>query len=252
MPGPGQFDLVRDETLTKQHSVRLTNLSPYTTYAVTVSSTDGAGNGPALSDPFELQTLAVPDNPPPVFVSGPDSCLVTDRIIQICFKTDIPSSAVVRFGLSGLPRDRSVAIANLRQRHAIPVVGLDADTSYDFEIVLTDSQGNSSSSEIFAVTTDSIGGADDFILTEPAAVSYTSNNTSVVTWKSNLACAATVSYGVGGLTDTSQTGFYAQDQSVVLSGLTPDQTYEFEASCLDVNGVRHIVVPSVHSLGDVK
>lgn len=52
------YKVIRDENLVTEHEVRITGLAPDTAYDYTVSSTDGLGNGPTLSETQDFETLS--------------------------------------------------------------------------------------------------------------------------------------------------------------------------------------------------
>jgi len=60
------YFVVSDATLVTSHEVVLASLNPATTYHITVSSKDLAGNGPTLGGPIDGTTLASQSNTPPV------------------------------------------------------------------------------------------------------------------------------------------------------------------------------------------
>ncbi len=81
------YFVVSDATLVTSHEVVLASLNPATTYHITVSSKDLAGNGPTLGGPIDGTTLASQTNASPV---------VTVPADQVAEATG-PTGAVVSF-----------------------------------------------------------------------------------------------------------------------------------------------------------
>lgn len=124
------YGVLNDDALAQNHSVSMVGLTANALYQVTVSSTDAFGNGPTLSQPLAVRTLGTADTEPPVFIEPPTVCNVTDRLIQVCLRTDEPASLVIEYGLAPDVLTWTAARARLDPQHSLSISGLTAKTTF--------------------------------------------------------------------------------------------------------------------------
>jgi chitodextrinase len=230
------YVVTNDDALTEQHSVRLTSLSASTTYNVTVSSKDASDNGPTLSQPFQVLTLAAADTQGPVFTEAPTACNINQQLIQLCFRTDEPASVLVEYGAAQSALDKSDAKVQLVQQHSIPINGLTPSTTYYFRVHVTDQAGNERVSETFSIQTHAQTSSPPSFVTAPT-VSYTDNDRVIIEWETDRPCNALVEYGPGNFDLRAEDGQYKTKQVIVLTNLTPGATYQFRVTATDVDGL---------------
>ena len=230
------YTVTNDDALTEQHSARLTGLSPNTTYNVTVSSKDATGNGPTLSQAFTVRTLAVANTKAPVFIEGPAVCKTSNRLIQICAKTDVPTSINIKYGLSSETLNRTEARAELSQQHAIPINGLLASTRYVFKVEVVDPKVQTTTSKTLDVTTAANTAPSPQFVQAPT-VSYVGKDRTVIEWETNRPCNALVEYGVGNYDQQATDGHYKTKQKIVLTNLRANRSYQFRVTATDVDGL---------------
>jgi len=235
------YGVLDDDALTQQHRVRMTGLQPSTQYNVTVSSKDAFDNGPTLSAPFAVTTLATDDTQPPVFVETPQVCNVNEQLIQLCFRTDEPASVVVTYGTSAVSLTQTEARSQLTQQHTVPINGLNAATTYFFRVTVRDQAGNERASEVISAATSAQGSSD----TKPQflvgpTVTYTGADRAVVEWEADRPCRGVVEYGTEKYDLQVSNGEYKPKQSIVITNLQPATTYQFRAWITDVNGKSEV------------
>ena len=230
------YTVTNDDALTEQHSARLTGLSPNTTFNVTVSSKDATGNGPTLSQAFTVRTLAVANTKAPVFIEGPAVCKTSNRLIQICAKTDVPTSINIKYGLSSETLNRTEARAELSQQHAIPINGLLASTRYVFKVEVVDPKVQTTTSKTLDVTTAANTAPSPQFVQAPT-VSYVGKDRTVIEWETNRPCNALVEYGVGNYDQQATDGHYKTKQKIVLTNLRANRSYQFRVTATDVDGL---------------
>lgn len=144
---------LNDEQLVTNHSVYLSVLTPATTYTLTVSSTDGFGNGPSVSLPVEFTTLALPDTTAPIIMAGPFVEDITTNSAYVLWTTNEAASHLVLLGLADNALDQTFTQAGLEEQHKVPVTGLTADTVYFFQVSSSDLAGNTVTSNVLSFKT---------------------------------------------------------------------------------------------------
>ena len=146
----GRLSRMIDDTKNKSHSMKVENLTPGTTYTVSVSGINLAGNTIEGNAPITVTTST--DVTAPIITNlKVDSALVagrTDRIQSIVsWTTDEPSTSTVYFeegsgtatdALSNKQEDTSTLTTN----HVVILSTLKPGTIYRFQIASTDEAGN--------------------------------------------------------------------------------------------------------------
>lgn len=163
-----------DLTLTTQHSITLTGLTPQTTYYFEVRSVDASGNlaidnnGGLL---YSFQT-APPDTTPPVISSV--YATATDTTATITWLTDEPATSVINYGTT-TALGSTIGDSTLTTIHSITLTGLTPQTTYYYEVGSADAAGN--------LAVDNNGGAL-YSFTTPGAVHIASISMGITTFKS--------------------------------------------------------------------
>ncbi len=142
-----------DQQLVINHRVYLSDLTPATTYTLTVSSLDAFGNGPSVSQPVEFTTLALPDTTAPIIMAGPFVEDITTNSAYILWTTNEAASHLVLLGLADNALDQSFTQTGLDKQHKVPVTGLTADTVYFFQGSSSDLAGNTVTSDVLSFKT---------------------------------------------------------------------------------------------------
>jgi PKD repeat protein len=145
-------EIVLDE-LVEEHSVRLGDLVPDTEYSFQVRSQDAAGN---LSDARggSFSTDAAADLTAPEFTSGPAASSVTDVSAVVVLRADELVTAEIRFDTDDNLNDGRLAAASQAQtEHSIELTGLEAATTYSFQVAIRDEGGNEHLSGLRSFTT---------------------------------------------------------------------------------------------------
>ena len=152
------FHVVTEDDYVLDHSMQLVDLTPETTYTLTVSSTDSDGNGPTLSEPISFTTLATPDTTPPIIVCTPIIQNITHQSVVIRWCTDEPATTVLAIGKSADNLDQLETRGGaLKTKHNIAITRLEADTLYFFQVQSRDAAGNLVESEILSFQTKVVG-----------------------------------------------------------------------------------------------
>ena len=141
----GSYPLSKNNTnLLTSHSITLTGLNDDTTYFFRVGSTDGSGNGPTLSNESSFTTDPAPDTTAPT-ISNVQVTSITETTAIISWTTNELSNSGVQYDSARRPwgsyswgeNDNSLVTS-----HSITLSGLEADTTYYFQVGSTDGSGN--------------------------------------------------------------------------------------------------------------
>jgi hypothetical protein len=219
-------------TLVTSHSVVISGLASSTTYDYAVLS----ANAQALlstSTNFVFVTTAATTAP---VISGVSATSITSSSATITWTTDQPSTSQVEFGATTSYGSLSTASNTLVTSHSVVIPGLSPNTTYDYAVLSTNAQGLLTTSTNFVFTTTTA-------LTAPviSAVSATAVTASsaTITWTTDQASTSQVEFGTttayGSLSTASNT--LVTSHSVVISGLSPNTTYDYVALSTNSQGL---------------
>ncbi len=151
-----KFGVANDPAFTTEHVLTIAGLSPNKTYALSVTSTDPLGNGPALAS-LSATTAAAPDTTPPLL----DAIAVTadDNTATIAWLSDEPATSIVQFGLTSALGSQQANL-DLETSHSLILTGLTKATSYTFVVLSVDTAGNTAQSSPLTFMTTGVTDAD--------------------------------------------------------------------------------------------
>lgn len=129
---------VEDPELTREHLISLELLESETRYKFRVVSSDSLGNTAASNDDV-FRTLDVT----PPLISQMEVTDITETAATICWQTDEPADSWVEYSQVDGPL-HALMDSSFTGDHLIPLVDLQAATSYSFQASSTDPAGNSS------------------------------------------------------------------------------------------------------------
>lgn len=122
----------------KNHSVRLTELLPSTTYHYRVLSYDSKGNGPTVSPDHSFLTFT---NTPPQITGTPSASSITSNSAKISWQTDEEASSFVEYGIN--ENYGNIAFLDgYTLNHEVLLSGLTPNTIYHFRTNSSDKCGN--------------------------------------------------------------------------------------------------------------
>jgi hypothetical protein len=133
-----------DEKLVTSHRVEITKIEPNATYYFRVLSRNARGKE-AKSDMDELTTLPLDITPPTISklkVAG-----YTGDTATITWETDEEATSQVEYGNIDTHGNLATSDGELRTSHSIELTGLQANTTYHFNVESTDRNGNQTKSE---------------------------------------------------------------------------------------------------------
>ena len=181
--------------------------------------------------------MALADTRPPVFVELPTACNVTDRLIQVCLRSDEPASLVLDYGLAPDALTRSEARALLDPQHSLAIGGLTPNTTYFLRAKVRDQAGNETLSPLLQATTLRSARANPVFVQAPT-VAYEGADRAVIEWQTDRPCTGLIEGTVGGAPLRFSDGEVLTRHSVVLTNLTPGTSYQFRVTATDIDGLR--------------
>jgi hypothetical protein len=178
-------------TLATSHTVSLLNLSADIIYHFQVVSQDAAGNVATSSD-YTFLTSAVADTEAPTV---PGNLTATSTSATEVMLTWVPSNDNVGVAGYAIYRDGGRIATTTLATYADN--GLSSATSYTYEILAFDGEGNQSATSSPAIVITRA--AADFSTPIISAIaSSTSATTATITWTTNEPATAQVAYGLTG------------------------------------------------------
>ncbi|MDJ0839137.1 MAG: leucine-rich repeat domain-containing protein [Acidobacteriota bacterium] len=232
------FDTAEQHEPVYEHSVLLTNLSPETEYTYLVYSSDVYGNGPVLSEWASFITLPEVDTTPPVITEGPAVHGISPQSAVIRWETDEAADSMIHYGPAPETLIESKSKAQLVTHHNLPLVGLEEDTLYFFRVSSTDALGNGPTlSEIGSFYTRRRGGPKEPEIVDGPVIEQTTDTTATLFWETDQPTDSVVRYRAGGgpvqmVSNPRKT----QKHRVLLVRLSPDQTYDYQITCTNLQG----------------
>jgi PKD repeat protein/pimeloyl-ACP methyl ester carboxylesterase len=219
--------------LRKIHRILLTDLSSTSTYQYQITATDASGN-PTTSARFDFTTLATPDITPPTFTSGP---VVTSSLhdqATVEWTTDEASNSQVAFGLADTYGEW-VTSDDLVQIHRAKLTHLEPATTYHYQVLSTDVNGNGPlTSDDFTFTTLAVPDRTPPQITAAPMLLERTDRSALISWKTNELADSFVEFGL----DTDY-GFLAGSgedvlvHRVKLTNLEPARTYHYRVRSTD-------------------
>ena len=221
-----------ETTYATSHSQSLTGLSANTTYSITVTATDVAGNGPTTSAAVVFTTKPTPDITLPI-PTVPIVTTITYNSAVVEWTTDKPSKGSVLYGLSDA-FGWTVAEANFSTTHRVTLSGLSPEMMYYLEATAKDVVGNGPA--ITPIVTFRTVAVPDTtppkIVEGPMAINI-SDTAATIIWTTDEPATSGVSWNngtvYGVLTDPALT----TSHSVRVTGLAASTAYTFTVSSKD-------------------
>lgn len=132
-----------DQELTKNHAVLVKELVSNTDYRLRVSSVDANGNVSDFSAEYDFRTRGFVDELPPRFVGRPSERDLDTTSVTIILGTNEPATARIEVNqVADTTVVFSFSEGALEERHNIFLFGLSSNTEYDYQVFVTDANGN--------------------------------------------------------------------------------------------------------------
>jgi hypothetical protein len=223
-----------ESTAGKDHVFTVTGLTPDTFYYFRVVARDDRGQEQSSSI-IAVRTQAVPL--PSWEIAGFAGTGSVHSVALSWSTADYPTTGKVRWGLSSTNLTQvALGAPGPVNSHALTVNGLDADTTYFFQAVSTDDRGQTKSSEIISVKTQTVPPAWSIVGFDGTT---TATEASLIWQTPNRNTKATLKVGLSADDLTWRTvsiPSFASTHQVTVPGLTPNTLYFFQVVATDEDG----------------
>jgi len=241
----GTRNRMDDPNITNNHLFLIEDLTADTRYKAVFGVTDAGGNGPVMTEEFAFSTLATTNVNPPVFTEFPVAVGIDTASAKIQFKTNKPTIAAVRYGLSGNfmegTRIKTVWDSTLTTEHSVNLANLTPRSSYSFEVGIVDANGQgpivSPPSTFYT-----LGQADNIppVIVEGPFFDIIDTSKVMIKWWTDEIASSIVWYNEGNQPAAAPQEVELSDlvieHKVILSGLKPGTEYTFKVGSKDAKG----------------
>jgi uncharacterized lipoprotein YddW (UPF0748 family) len=176
------------------------------------------------------QNFVLGGNSPPV-ISNVQAMNVTNTAATITWTTDTASSSQVNYGPTASYGSSSPLDNTPVTSHSVTISGLSANALYHYQVISTNAYGTTNSTD-YTFTT-----AGPPTISNVQASNVTGGG-ATITWTTNSAANSQVRYGLtsgyGSQTALDQTN--VTSHSVMISGLTPNTPYHYQAVSVNAYG----------------
>ena len=249
---PYPLEVGSSTELVKIHVVRLTGLSPATSYVFEVRSRGPIG-GLARKGPFRFTTLS-----PTLAITDVDFVAPASDTLRFRWATSFP--AFTTLTVTNVNTGKAVTLRGdrLLVEHEFTLADVDPASEYRANIVATDALGNAATFPEFLVSTskDTRPPIITQVRTQTALVesSFGDRVQTIITWITNEQSTSQVYYqeGAGNIASkdpaayafaTDRKSDYATDHTVVIASFRPNSVYQYIVVSEDRAGNRTISDP---------
>ncbi len=231
-------------SLTLNHSVTLTNLTPNTEYHYRIRSADEIGN--TATTPDNTFTTTQTTSQSSVTTSGDltisaiETASITTSAVTITWQTDLPSDSQIEYGDSENLGSLTTLNTTLTDSHSVSISGLSPNTNYIYRIKSKPAVAvvaTISAYHEFSTLSHSTPIVAPANVTSVAASSITTGGASI-TWTTDKGATSQVEYGLN--TSYGEHGFFnsalSTSHSASLTNLDPGTTYHYRVKSVDEVG----------------
>jgi hypothetical protein len=222
---------LRSEDFTRTHVQTLTGLEPNKEYEFIVSVTDAFDNGPRLSRKQSFFTRVQTDVDAPLLLSDIGITQLGDTSATLVWSTDESASGVIRFGETSEALTEQFVISEPSISQRAVLSNLKVDTTYFYELVLSDSSGNSTTAETQSFTTQSVGSSAPLAYVDLPSLLQVKGSSMTVGLRTNKAAHGEVlCFADDGEVYDARSVVEAKHQQLIVTGLTPGHYYQCQVS----------------------
>lgn len=209
---------------------------------------------PVCEAPIPGATPIPADTTPPI-ISEIISSDISEKTAQITWKTNEIADSIIEYDVDTSYKfltGNSVDISAMVRTHSVELKNLLSDKDYHYKIISRDSYGNItlSTDQIFKTLSSSKPNETDkpdnpdniqLILQEEATVKNLTNSSSSVSWQTDLEANSLVRIKLadapeGAWQEIGDTSNYVTDHLVTLTGLKPDENYQYQVKSSNSSG----------------
>jgi mannan endo-1,4-beta-mannosidase len=224
------------------NSVSLTGLTAGTTYTISVTARDAAGNTSAASSTTSFTTTAASDTTPPSTPGKPTVSAITSTSASATWTASTDNVGVTGYTVS---TQNPPPVANQvwnSTTNSVTLTGLVANTTYTIGVTARDAAGNVSATSTTTTFTTPAASGDTTPPSTPGAPipPPTITGTSLpLTWAASTDNVGVTSYSVVNVQGSTETTMgTSTTNSLTLTGLTPGASYVLGVYAFDAAGNR--------------
>ncbi len=224
----------QSDHLVTNHLVTLKGLEASTLYNFGVSSTDGNGNGPVLSqmDSFTTQSQS---NPGVLdFVGLPKVIGVTTDSVIIQVRTTLPADSLLTFGSNANSLNDGVPKTDLQTSQLIHLNSLNPGETYYYQVQSSSPSGDQIQTSILSFETLRQPKVQPPLFTDEPKVVGQDQDKSVISWKTDVPTRYVINSQSNGQVQRVDHGHFDREHTFVLSDPGLNAVVDVEVD--DVNG----------------
>ncbi len=219
-----------NKSLVTSHRVVVRDLSPGTTYKVTVNSKDSSGNETISTDQEKIVSTLSQSSGGTLVISDVLTFSITETEANISWKTDKPSTTQVAYGETTSYGQTTPLVSSLSTDHQVKLTGLEPGTTYHYQIRSKDAGGGETTYQDRQFTT-----LDN---TPPVISSVNkttpSSNSFIVKWSTNERTTGKVEYGTStSYTLSAYSNTPAKEHTITISNVQAETPYYFNIIATD-------------------
>jgi|GEM_PF-1705870 len=233
--------LLLDTTAVTIHAMTVTGLQASTKYNFRVGSKGPEGLGPTFSANQEVFTTAAPDTLRPIITEGPSALNPDYESVTITWTTDEAANSIVSYGI--VQPDGSVQFgtpilrSTYEKMHRVPLTGLDANTTYRYQVASFDIVGNGPTQATDEFTTAAAPDVTPPVLLGKVLIGGITDRSASVRWITDEPSDSKVIFQTAaGVRDEVSSASLVTDHSMALTGLSPVTNYSLSIYSRDAAG----------------
>ena len=212
------------------HTAILSGLSASSDYNVKVTASDASANT-SESAIINFRT-AVSVNTPPIILEGPMVVTVSDTTAVIAWKTDIPSTGTLSYGIGNTSQTRQDL--TLAVNHSVTLAQLLPQSSYTLVLLASNSNGNNSApSRAITFTTKVAPDTKAPIITQGPMPLDIGDSAATISWMTDEPSTSTVTLNSGNTTKTYDDLTPVILHKIRITGLSASTQYSYNVSSTD-------------------
>ncbi|MCJ8268388.1 MAG: hypothetical protein MJK04_03200, partial [Psychrosphaera sp.] len=230
---------LRSEDFNRVHVQMLTGLAPNKEYEFTVSLTDIFDNGPRLSRKMAFYTRDQADTDAPILISDVAAIQLGDSSATLVWSTDEAASGIIRFGETEDALNNVVVSPAPGIGQHLVLDGLNADTTYFYQLIASDTTGNELTTAVASFTTKSVGSAAPLAYIGLPTLLQVKGESLTVGLRTNKAAHGEVlCYADDGEVHDARSVTENKHQQLILTSLSPGRYYQCRVNSWTASGDR--------------
>ena len=230
---------LRSEDFNRVHVQTLTGLESNKQYEFTISLMDIFDNGPRLSRKQAFYTRDIADTDAPILLSDVAAIQLGDSSATLVWSTDEAASGVVIYGETADALTETVVAPEPNISQHLALGNLNADTTYFYQLLATDTTGNALTTEVASFTTKSVGSSAPLAyIGLPTLLQVTGESLTVGLRTNKVAHGEVLCYADDGEVHDARSVVENKHQQLIITSLSPASYYQCQVNSWTEAGDR--------------